>query len=138
MAVDKRNVVILAIVLEVEGRENITLDVSTPDSRKKLFENPVKIKEGTTYNMKIVFRVRFDVITGLKYLEEKKRQGTLIEKSDTFMVSTSLIRSFEHHAANQANRVPMLLYWKASRILKFFVSNLYPSIRLSMELRLCY
>ncbi|KAJ5681412.1 Rho-GDP dissociation inhibitor [Penicillium maclennaniae] len=87
MAVDKRNVVISAIVLEIEGREDITLDVSTPDSRKKLSEHPIKIKEGAIYQMKIVFRVRFDVITGLKYLEEKKRRGVLIEKSDTLMGS---------------------------------------------------
>jgi hypothetical protein len=36
--------------------------------------------------MKVVFRVRLDVITGLKYLEEKKFRGILIEKSDTLMV----------------------------------------------------
>ena len=92
MAVDKRNVTISAIVLEIEGREDITLDVSTPDSRKKLSEHPVKIKEGATYQMKIVFRVRFDVITGLKYLEEKRRRGILIEKSDTLMVSINRTR----------------------------------------------
>ncbi|KAK5801237.1 hypothetical protein VI817_003449 [Penicillium citrinum] len=84
---DKRNLTPSAIVLEIEGRENIVLDISTPDSRKKLSEHPVKIKEGTTYSIKIVFRVRFNVVTGLKYLEERKRQGILIEKSDTFMGS---------------------------------------------------
>lgn len=86
MSSDKRNLTPSAIVLEIEGRENIVLDISTPDSRKKLSEHPVKIKEGTTYSIKIVFRVRFNVVTGLKYLEERKRQGILIEKSDTFMV----------------------------------------------------
>jgi Rho GDP-dissociation inhibitor len=86
MAVDKRNVIFTAIVLEIEGHADITLDISTPESRKRLLENPVRIKEGATYQMKIVFRVRLDVITGLKYLEEKKFRGTLIEKSDTLMV----------------------------------------------------
>lgn len=89
MAVDKRNFIMSAIVIEVEGREDITLDISTPDSRKKLSEHPVRIKEGATYQLKIVFRVRFDVVTGLKYLEEKRRQGKLIEKSDTLMVSAN-------------------------------------------------
>ncbi|OQE25092.1 hypothetical protein PENSTE_c006G06659 [Penicillium steckii] len=87
MSSDKRNLTPSSIVLEIEGRENFVLDISTPDSRKKLSEHPVKIKEGTTYNIKIVFRVRFNVVTGLKYLEERKRQGVLIEKSDTFMGS---------------------------------------------------
>lgn len=86
MSVDKRNVIFTAIVLEIEGRADITLDISTPESRKKLSENPVRIKEGATYQMKVVFRVRLDVITGLKYLEEKKFRGILIEKSDTLMV----------------------------------------------------
>lgn len=97
MAVDKRNVVFLAIVLEIEGREDITLDISTPDSRKKLSEHPVKIKEGATYQLKIVFRVRLDVIRGLNYLEEKKRQGILIEKSETLMVSSNVIAWVKHH-----------------------------------------
>jgi Rho GDP-dissociation inhibitor len=87
MAGDDRNVSISAIVLEIEGREDITLDVSTPDSRRKLSEHPVKIKEGVTYQMKVVFRVRQDVVTGLRYLEERKRRGILIEKSDSLMVS---------------------------------------------------
>lgn len=87
MSSDKRNLTPSAIVLEIEGRENIVLDISTPDSRKKLSEHPVKIKEGATYSIKIVFRVRFNVVTGLKYLEERRRQGVLFEKSDTFMVS---------------------------------------------------
>lgn len=91
MAVEKRNVVFLAIVLEIEGREDITLDISTPDSRKKLSEHPVTLKEGATYQLKIVFRVRLDVIRGLNYLEEKKRQGILIEKSETLMVSSDVI-----------------------------------------------
>jgi Rho GDP-dissociation inhibitor len=91
MAVEKRNVIFLAIVLEIEGREDITLDISTPDSRKKLSENPVTLKEGATYQLKIVFRVRLDVIRGLNYLEEKKRQGILIEKSETLMVSSDVI-----------------------------------------------
>jgi len=85
---DERNIVISAIVLEIEGREDITLDVSTPDQLKKLSEHPVKIKEGTTYQMKIVFRVYREVVTGLRYLEETKRRGILIAKSDSLMVST--------------------------------------------------
>ncbi|KAJ5739871.1 E set domain-containing protein [Penicillium manginii] len=85
MAVERRNVIFLSIVLEIEGREDIILDISTPDSRKKLSEHPVKIKEGATYQLKIVFTVRLDVIRGLNYLEEKKRQGILIEKSETLM-----------------------------------------------------
>jgi Rho GDP-dissociation inhibitor len=91
MAVERRNVIFLSIVLEIEGREDIILDISTPDSRKKLSEHPVKIKEGATYQLKIVFTVRLDVIRGLNYLEEKKRQGILIEKSETLMVSNNVI-----------------------------------------------
>jgi Rho GDP-dissociation inhibitor len=91
MAVERRNVIFLSIVLEIEGRDDIILDISTPDSRKKLSEHPVKIKEGATYQLKIVFTVRLDVIRGLNYLEEKKRQGILIEKSETLMVSNNVI-----------------------------------------------
>lgn len=117
MAVEKRNVVFLAIVLEIEGREDITLDISTPDSRKKLSEHPVTLKEGATFQLKIVFRVRLEVIRGLNYLEEKKRQGTLIEKSETLMVSSDVI-IWLLDTTNRAYRVHMPPFWRASLILK--------------------
>ncbi|KAJ5201436.1 uncharacterized protein N7498_006099 [Penicillium cinerascens] len=87
MAEDKTKVVVSALVLEFSGHDEVTLDLSTPDSLKKLSENPVQIKEGVLYSMKFVFRVHDKVVTALRYLEETKRQGILIDRSDSFMGS---------------------------------------------------
>lgn len=91
MAEGKTKVVVSALVLEFSGHDEVTLDLSTPDSLKKLSENPVQIKEGVLYSMKFVFRVHDKVVTALRYLEETKRQGILIDRSDSFMVSTHII-----------------------------------------------
>lgn len=135
MAVDKRNFIPVAIVLVVEGRDDITLDISTPDSRKKLSEHPVKIKEGATYNLKLVFRVRFDVINGMKYLEERKFRGITFEKTDSLMVSPTLVFLSRSDVIDDSIlRVLMRLSWRASLILKSFVSSVTCSCAFSKKL----
>ena len=92
MAEDKTKVVVSALVLEFSGHDEVTLDLTTPDSLKKLSEQPVKIKEGVLYSMKFVFRVHDKVVTAFRYLEETRRQGILIDRSDSLMVGIHIIR----------------------------------------------
>lgn len=91
MAEDKTKVVVSALVLEFSGHDEVTLDLSSPDSLKKLSEHPVNIKEGALYSMKFVFRVHDKVVIAFRYLEETRRQGTLIDRSDSLMVRTHII-----------------------------------------------
>lgn len=41
----------------------------------KLKDQPITIKEGCEYRLKIVFRVNNDVVSGLKYIQVVKKMG---------------------------------------------------------------
>ncbi|KAG1436257.1 hypothetical protein G6F56_013635 [Rhizopus delemar] len=53
---DTRNVVVEHIALEVEGRPDVIVDLSTPDAVDKSRSIPFTIKEGVEYRMKVKFR----------------------------------------------------------------------------------
>ncbi|KAF2672412.1 rho-gdp dissociation inhibitor [Microthyrium microscopicum] len=72
---DKRTCIILSLGLEVEGRPDITLDLSHPGQLEALKDKPFTIKEGATYSMKVKFRVQHQILSGLKYLQMVKRMG---------------------------------------------------------------
>lgn len=66
---------ILSLGLEVEGRPDIIIDVSTPGTLEKLKEKPFTIKEGAVFRMKVKFRVQNQILSGMKYLQVVKRIG---------------------------------------------------------------
>jgi len=72
---DPRTCVILSLGLEVDGRPDIIIDVSEPGQLATLKEKPFTIKEGSTYSMKVKFRVQHQILSGLKYLQVVKRMG---------------------------------------------------------------
>lgn len=41
----------------------------------KLKDNPVVIKEGCEYRVKIVFRVQREIVAGLRYVQNSYRKG---------------------------------------------------------------
>lgn len=51
-----------------------------------LKKNPFVIKEGSSYHMRVKFRVQHEVISGLRYLQLVKRKGIKVDKSDEMMV----------------------------------------------------
>jgi Rho GDP-dissociation inhibitor len=70
---------------QVEGRPDITIDLSTPGSLEALKSKPFTIKEGAQYRMKVQFKVQHQILSGLKYLQVVKRHG-LSQKEQEMLV----------------------------------------------------
>jgi len=49
-------VVILQLALEVSGRDDVVLDLSSPEALERVKNTPFVIKEGVEYRMKVKFR----------------------------------------------------------------------------------
>lgn len=84
---DPRTVVILSLALEVEGRDDIVVDLQTPAALERLKHTPFTIKEGARYRMKVKFRVQRQVLSGMKYLQAIKRKGIRIAKEEEMIGS---------------------------------------------------
>ncbi|KAG9659657.1 hypothetical protein KCU76_g19704, partial [Aureobasidium melanogenum] len=63
-ASDPRKVIIVSLGLEVEGRPDIIIDLSTPGALESLKSKPFTIKEGATFRMKARFRVQHQILSG--------------------------------------------------------------------------
>ena len=55
--------------------------------KAELKKNPVIIKEGTEYNVKLDFKVNHDVISGLKYVQVVKKAGLTVDKLEEMVGS---------------------------------------------------
>ncbi|KAJ1923558.1 rho GDP dissociation inhibitor [Tieghemiomyces parasiticus] len=84
---DPRRVVIETLALEVAGRPDVVLDVSTPEAIQHIKDNPVIIKEGIEYRLKVKFRVQHEVVSGLKFLQVVKRKGLPVDKTQEMLGS---------------------------------------------------
>ncbi|KAI7878341.1 E set domain-containing protein [Lichtheimia hyalospora FSU 10163] len=84
---DSRRVVVEYIALEVQDREDVKIDLSTPDAIEKAKSTPFTIKEGVEYRMKVRFRVQHEVVSGLKYLQVVKRKGVRVDKTEEMIGS---------------------------------------------------
>ncbi|KAL9623405.1 MAG: hypothetical protein Q9160_002298 [Pyrenula sp. 1 TL-2023] len=84
---DPRVCVIQSLALEVEGRSDITIDLTAPGSLEGLKNKPFTIKEGSRYQMKAVFKVQNQVLSGLKYLQVLKRKGIRVGKDEEMIGS---------------------------------------------------
>ncbi|KAJ3271146.1 hypothetical protein HDV01_007004 [Terramyces sp. JEL0728] len=91
---DPRKVIVHALALEVAGRDDISIDLSTPEALAKLASQTMTIKEGAEYRLKVVFKIQHDVVSGLKYLHAVKRAGirgisnvTLVDKMEEMVGS---------------------------------------------------
>lgn len=83
---DKRRCIIQSLALEVQGRPDITIDLTAPGSLDALKTKPFTIKEGAQFRMKANFKVQHDVLSGLKYLQVVKRKGIRVGKDEEMIV----------------------------------------------------
>lgn len=83
---DERRVLVRKLALCVEGREDVTLDLTRGDL-EKLKEEPFSVKEGITYRIRIDFQVQREIVTGLKYVQKIYRKGIQVDKM-THMVGS--------------------------------------------------
>ncbi|XP_003390370.1 PREDICTED: rho GDP-dissociation inhibitor 1-like [Amphimedon queenslandica] len=79
------NVLLKQMIIAPEGRDEITLDLTGDLSKFK--KNPVVIKEGTQYRLKIVFRVQREIVSGLRYNHGAFRKGIKVDKSNLMVGS---------------------------------------------------
>ncbi|CEL03192.1 immunoglobulin E-set [Aspergillus pseudodeflectus] len=84
---DPRRCIIKSLALEVEGRDDVVIDVSAPGAAENLKNKPFTIKEGATFRIKVQFEVHHDVLSGLKYLQVVKRRGIRVSKDEEMLGS---------------------------------------------------
>ncbi|KAK9457112.1 immunoglobulin E-set [Dipodascopsis uninucleata] len=86
---DMRKVVILRLELIVKGHKGIAIDLENPDALEELKNQPITLKEGSLYKVRVRFRIQHEIITGLRYLQLVKRRGIRVDKSDDICGSYS-------------------------------------------------
>ncbi|KAL2916789.1 rho GDP dissociation inhibitor [Polyrhizophydium stewartii] len=84
---DPRKVIVLALSLEVAGRPDVSIDLSSPEAIKALETNVLTIKEGVEYRLKVTFKIQHDVVSGLKYLHVVKRGPLKVDKMEEMVGS---------------------------------------------------
>jgi len=84
---DTRKCIIQSLAMEVEGRPDFVIDLTAPGAAEDLKSKPFTIKEGTTFCMKVQFRVQHEVLSGLKYLQIVKRKGIRVGKDEEMLGS---------------------------------------------------
>lgn len=81
----KRDVTFEHMIIAVEGREDICLDLSGDCS--KLKNTPVILKEKAKYHLKFKYFVKGDIVAGLQMKTVIKRMGKQVEKF-TYMLGS--------------------------------------------------
>ncbi|KAI9138121.1 immunoglobulin E-set [Paraphysoderma sedebokerense] len=84
---DPRKVVVLSLAMEVNGREDVVLDLSSPAKLEAVRKQPIIIKEGIEYRLKIKFRIQHELVSGLKYLQAVKRKGIRVDTTEEMLGS---------------------------------------------------
>ncbi|KAL9957396.1 hypothetical protein ACROYT_G039028 [Oculina patagonica] len=79
------NVQVLKMSVVVEGREDIELDLTGDLSAFKY--KSFTIKEGTSYRIKITFKVNHEIVAGLRYFHVIYRKGIRVDKSSLMVGS---------------------------------------------------
>ena len=79
--------VIKSLALVVAGREDVVIDLSTPESVETLKNKPFTIKEGAKFHIKVTFQVNHEVLSGLKYVYAVKRKGIRVSKDEEMLGS---------------------------------------------------
>lgn len=70
---------------QIDGRDDIVIDLSQPGQLESLKDKPFIIKEGTTFRMVVRFKVQHHILSGMKYIQVVKRMG-ISSKSQEMIV----------------------------------------------------
>jgi Rho GDP-dissociation inhibitor len=82
---DPRRVIVQTLVILIQGRPDIVLDLTV--SAEELKKKVVVLKEGCNYQVKILFYVQREIVQGLKYFQKTYKAGIRVDNS-TFMVGS--------------------------------------------------
>ncbi|KAJ3116671.1 hypothetical protein HK098_006521 [Nowakowskiella sp. JEL0407] len=83
----EKQVIVECLALEVEGRQDVILPLSTPAEVARAADRSLTIKEGVEYRFKVKFKVYNDVVTGLKYLHAVKRGPMRVDRMEEMLGS---------------------------------------------------
>ncbi|KAF9782868.1 immunoglobulin E-set [Thelephora terrestris] len=67
--------------------KKIAIDLQEPGSVEKTKKDPIVIKEGVEYNVRITFKVNHSIISGVRYLQVVKRAGVKVDKLEEMLGS---------------------------------------------------
>ncbi|TFK55825.1 E set domain-containing protein [Heliocybe sulcata] len=67
--------------------KRLHLNLQDPAQVQEFKKNPVTIKEGVEYNVRITFKVNHSIISGVRYLQVVKRAGVKVDKMEQMLGS---------------------------------------------------
>ncbi|KAL0582003.1 rho GDP dissociation inhibitor [Marasmius crinis-equi] len=67
--------------------KSIVFQLNNPASYEATKKNPVIIKEGIEYNVRITFRVNHSVVSGVRFIQVVKRAGIKVDKLEQMLGS---------------------------------------------------
>jgi len=82
---DQRKVIVRSLTLVVEGRDDVTMDLS--DNLKDVKSQTFVLKEGVKFRIRIDFNVQREIVHGLKYIQKTYRGVIPVDKM-THMVGS--------------------------------------------------
>ncbi|EJF56604.1 E set domain-containing protein [Dichomitus squalens] len=67
--------------------KHLVMNLQDPEQLASLKKNPVTIKEGIEYNVRINFKVNHSIISGVRYIQVVKRSGIKVDKLEQMLGS---------------------------------------------------
>ncbi|KAF9222088.1 E set domain-containing protein [Gyrodon lividus] len=80
--------------------KKLVFDVADTAKLADTKKNPIIIKEGVEYNVRITFRVNHSIISGVRYLQVVKRAGIAVDKMEQMLGSYGPHPNGEPYAKN--------------------------------------
>ncbi|KAG5725360.1 Rho GDP-dissociation inhibitor 1 [Termitomyces sp. T112] len=80
--------------------KKIVLDLKDPIRLAEAKKNPITIKEGVEYNVRITFKVNHSIISGVRYMQVVKRAGVKVDKLEQMLGSYGPHPKGEAYAKN--------------------------------------
>jgi len=81
--------------------KTISLDLTDPTKiAAETKKNPITIKEGIEYNVRISFRVNHSIISGVRYIQVVKRAGLKVDKLEQMLGSYGPSQTNEPYVKN--------------------------------------
>jgi len=84
-ASNPKNVLVRSLTLVVDGRPDITMDLS--GNVQALENNTFVVQEGCAYRLRVDFHVQREIVSGLKYQQRIQKLNVTIHKDD-YMVGS--------------------------------------------------
>jgi len=75
---DLRKVIVKSLTLVVEGRDDVTMDLT--DNLKEVKRKSFVLKEGVKFRIRIDFNVQREIVHGLKYVQKTYRANIPVDK----------------------------------------------------------